>query len=315
MSDLIDSAAVRLAQAKLTRRAVLAGGLAAFLHPWAIGKADAAVAGCPSCGSCTTVTVNPSTGKYKLSSCADHCLGASLCAKISTDKRVKALRTALANRGIVQASNKSAHAVIAKKGTKTLGQGVALKFQDTATPGQSAWLVYAKPANGHSVVFAFVYRAQAPAYILGVDAAGTVTSHVPPKLTKPTAALDSADAVAQRASLSQDECGLLSDVLCGLGLGIVSFVLTGLICAGSGPAAGACAAVVGWEMFGTLTGVLCHLFSQRVCRADFVRCSCDGVCYPSDQEQRCLSNCKASLGCFTGICEPHEAIGCNAISL
>lgn len=260
----------------------------------------AALPTCPSCGTCTKVVINSTTGTWKTTTCSP-CAAASLCSTAESDARVIKLGNALAARGF-QAVASGIAAVTAYDQKVSLGRGLVIPFVNATRPGTKAVLVYGNQTGAPTVAWVIVYTRTKLTYGLEV-VSGKVVKRQAPTLTI-TSSTAAGVPPAPVPEISSNECSLLSDVICGLVLGLASWALTAVICAGT--AGVACGLVIGLEMLGTLTGVACHLVSQYLCAADFTQCSCTGDCYPANQESVCVANCEPSLGCFSGICGPQD---------
>lgn len=312
MTDWLDSLAEGVSNRSFRRRRVLQAGsltaLGAALSNLFPGLASAATYPC-ACGNCQVATINERTRTVTLSACSGTCVAKSMCVKTVKTSSFTTLAAALASRGFVPSRKEAPQALRMVSGTTPFGTVLALPFQGSATPANNAQIMVFTPPSGPVLIYAVVYSGAKFRYLLQENAAGKIISRGAPEITLPTSSASLQ--MAETPALSQSDCTLYAILMCAVTVTILGRALQAGICAyvalqTGGLAAAACPWIfaVAATLLTTGTG-FCGKYANLLCTTRFIYCKCNKTDYKNPTT--CTSNCRATLGCFTGICGPQSA--------
>ena len=259
---------------------------------------NSTTATCPSCGTCQACNIDSTTGQRTCGACSDPCVAAALCRNAGQEPGYLLLVQALTDRTFTTPDDEPA--VVARSDDGVLQRTVlASAFTSLSRPGEQAILFYGVEATGQTGVYAIVVKDQETQYALTISAAGQVQQVSPPWSSS------ASNGLVHAAS----DCGVLCNFACDLGTGLLCAAATAGICSFTGPGALACAWVIGTTCGVIATASCLAICDQWICKEPPVHCFCNKKCYPDAGS--CLQECKASLGCFTGICEPAKPGQCS----
>lgn len=271
---------------------------------------------CSSCGTCQQVEVGdvPPDGSSVavcVSDCTTSCDSVSLCAEANQDLSFRRLGASLILQGFTTTAGAKTY-ILMHSGTE-IRRMTTVEYQQTGTQ-RTGMLVHGREKNGASASYALVISEGNVEFGLQVGSSGYIEKihpdadafQPPNDPFTPTALAGGGPGIA--FAIDATSCGIMCNSVCALLLsGVGCAIAASLICSFTGPGFLLCAVVIG-ATCSVVAGAGCYAAcDQGLCKPGpkpkTIWCECTQSCYSS--AENCLAECRPSLGCFTGICEPN----------
>jgi hypothetical protein len=270
---------------------------------------------CGTCVACKNITAGdiPSDGRpipMSAVDCTSVCDAQPECSTVNRSDEFRRLAASLMLQGFRPAGGAESYSLA--QHNMTIRRVFAVAYQ-SREPSHSATLIRVQEASGKAVVYALVVENGKVSFGLSVGTSGYIEKTYPDLANfqasnpfTPITFRGSERELGIIPVVDTQSCSIMCNALCNLLLtGAACSIAGAFTCAFTGPGAILCAVVVG-ATCSVVGGAGCFVTcDQAICKpkppARDIWCGCNDKCYSSATD--CLAECKASLGCFTGICQ------------
>ena len=342
--ERFDELAKGLATNQLSRRQVIKSFVAGVLLAGPLGAIwakPASAARCPTCGTCTEVSINTASNTVKRAKCtgAIECTAKSLCQMANQSARYRKLERYLINKGFKAAA--APQAMVLREDGRLVRKIFGTSYTNSAR-GQNATFTYAKEASGQTKAWAIVAEGNVVKYALAFDRNGQIIKGLAPKGRPQTAAPASGAArtfssapqttstsdapVVEYAATGFDtqQCKLECAVGCGIVGTVACTIANALICAPTTIASPAVLAACAWSFritCGLVAGTECRKYCNKECQCPYGKPPCGNTCLQPCQdclnhevvEKKCGTSACATCEPTTNRCEERASKLCNGV--
>jgi hypothetical protein len=267
---------------------------------------------CPTCGTCTSCSLDTATGTSSCAACDIPCTTADFCRKANQDWRYLRLASELGDQGFLPIEDPKVF--VLREDSSPLRSVLGTIYTHLTLPGQTAALVYREEATGETVTFGLVYQDGSPTYAITIGASGqlerafaptasTVDSHFSGFAADPSHLLAK---IAGNNALQVSSCDVLCNFACGVLIGQVACALVTMVICPASAFAGPgglilCALTVGTMCEANVFAGCLAICELGICAPPAKSyCPCKGSCY--DGMSACLVDCRGGLNCFAESC-------------
>lgn len=271
---------------------------------------------CQRCLACKEITAGKTPPGKDLvpvssSDCQASCQVGGDCNLANSDAAFRRLAASLAVQGFQPSSGAHSYSLLDE--STPVRRLFAIEFQHPS-PGRTAALIRTRESTGKTATFALVLDKGDVSFGLAVGPNGYIEKTIPDRSKFQAynpllpAALPAIGELRIVPAVDTASCTIMCGFACSLVLGgIACTIAVSLACPATGPGVLACAVVLGSTCSVLATAGCFAACDKGICQppppAKDIWCSCNDTCYSS--ATACLAECKTSLGCFTGICQPN----------